>query len=180
MLSGQFGRIDDAQKIHDKAGTHIEGQCIPEVEKDLIARGLHDQPVKDLILILVANAIVAPGGVLDLVARMPQGLQYTGEFFSCQFGGQRFQHSLDPQGGVDLAEVKRLVGDQVCLIGNVNCALLQTGSDAEAADDVRRALAQGMPRGGYVFGTSNCIYTGMSLERYDLMLDIWRTEGNYT
>ena len=88
-------------------------------------------------------------------------------------------HSLDPQGGVDLAEVKRMAGDSVCLIGNVNCALLQTGTDEEAVRDVRRALAQGMPGGAYVFGTSNCIYTGMSLERYDLMLNIWREEGKY-
>jgi uroporphyrinogen decarboxylase len=88
-------------------------------------------------------------------------------------------HSIDPQGGVDLAEVKRRVGDRVCLIGNVNCALLQTGTDEEAYADVRRALAQGMPGGGYVFGTSNCVYTGMDLERYDLMLNIWRKEGNY-
>jgi uroporphyrinogen decarboxylase len=88
-------------------------------------------------------------------------------------------HSLDPQGQVDLAEVKRRVGDKVCLIGNVNCAMLQTGSDEEVADDVRRALRQGMPGGGYVFGTSNCIYTGMSLDRYELMLKIWREDGNY-
>lgn len=88
-------------------------------------------------------------------------------------------HSIDPQAGVDLAEVKQCTGDKVCLIGNVNCALLQTGTDEEAVADVRRALAQGMPGGGYVFGTSNCIYTGMSLERYELMLKIWREEGIY-
>ena len=88
-------------------------------------------------------------------------------------------HSLDPQGSVDLAEVKRRVGDQVCLIGNVSCALLQTGSDAEVEDDVRRALRDGMPGGGYVFATSNCIYTGMALRRYEQMLDIWRREGVY-
>jgi uroporphyrinogen decarboxylase len=88
-------------------------------------------------------------------------------------------HSLDPQGRVDLAEVKQRVGDRVCLIGNVNCALLQTGTDEQVAADVRRALRDGMPGGGYVFGTSNCIYTGMSLERYDLMLKIWREEGHY-
>ena len=88
-------------------------------------------------------------------------------------------HSLDPQGGVDLAEVKRRVGDQVCLIGNVNCATLQTGTDDEVEADVRRALQQGMPGGGYVFGTSNCIYTGMSLRRYELMLKVWREAGVY-
>ena len=88
-------------------------------------------------------------------------------------------HSLDPQGGVDLAEVKKLVGDKVCLIGNVSCALLQTGTDEQVVNDVRRALRDGMPGGGYVFGTSNCIYTGMSLDRYELMLKVWREEGNY-
>jgi uroporphyrinogen decarboxylase len=88
-------------------------------------------------------------------------------------------HSLDPQGQVDLAEIKRKVGDRVCLIGNVNCAALQTGTDEDVIADVRRALRDGMPGGGYVFATSNCIYTGMALERYELMLDVWRREGDY-
>ena len=38
-------------------------------------------------------------------------------------------HSLDPQGGVDLKEVKRKYGDRVSFCGNVNCGLLQTGTD---------------------------------------------------
>jgi len=88
-------------------------------------------------------------------------------------------HSLDPQGHVDIAEVKRLVGDRVCLIGNVNCGLLQTGTDEEVIASARYALQNGMPGGGYVFSTSNCIYTGLSLERYELILDVWRKEGNY-
>jgi uroporphyrinogen decarboxylase len=88
-------------------------------------------------------------------------------------------HSLDPQGGVDLAEVKRRVGKQVCLIGNVNCGLLDTGTEEEVAASARYALRHGMPGGGYVFSTSNCVYTGMDLARYDLMLDVWRREGNY-
>ena len=88
-------------------------------------------------------------------------------------------HSIDPQGGVDLAEVKRLVGDKVALVGNVNCGLLQNGTDEEVIEDVRRALRDGMPGGGYIFGTSNCVYTGMELRRYELMLDIWKKEGRY-
>lgn len=88
-------------------------------------------------------------------------------------------HSLDPQGGVDMAEVKRLAGGKVCLIGNVNCAALQTGTDEEVIASCRYALKHGMPGGGYVFGTSNCIYTGMALQRYELMQSVWRAEGNY-
>lgn len=88
-------------------------------------------------------------------------------------------HSLDPQGGVDLAKVKRLYGDKVCLIGNVNCGLLQTGTTEEVEADVRRALRDGMGEDGrgYVFATSNCVYTGLDLERYELMHRIWREEG---
>lgn len=88
-------------------------------------------------------------------------------------------HSLDPQGGVDIAEVKRCYGDQLCLIGNVNCGLLDTGADEEVIASARYALQHGMPDGGYIFSTSNCIYTGMRLARYELMLDVWRREGNY-
>lgn len=88
-------------------------------------------------------------------------------------------HSIDPQAGVDIAEVKRLVGDKVALCGNVNCGLMDTGTDEEVIESARYALKHGMPGGGYIFCTSNCIYTGMSLARYDLILDIWRKEGNY-
>ncbi len=88
-------------------------------------------------------------------------------------------HSLDPQGGVDIAEVKRRVGREVCLIGNVNCGLLDNGSDEQVIESVRYALRHGMPGGGYIFSSSNCIYTGMRLSRYELMLDVWRREGVY-
>ena len=83
-------------------------------------------------------------------------------------------HSLDPQGGVDIAEIKRRHGHELCLIGNVNCAMLDTGTDAQCIESTRYALRRGMPGGGYIFSTSNCIYTGMRIARYELMLDVWR------
>lgn len=86
-------------------------------------------------------------------------------------------HSLDPQAGINLAGMARRLGDRFALCGNVNCALLQTGTDAEVEGDVRRALAEGRPAPGYIFSTSNCIYTGMELSRYDRMMEIWREEG---
>lgn len=88
-------------------------------------------------------------------------------------------HSLDPQGGVDIAWVKQNFGDRICLIGNVNCGLIDTGTDEQVIESVRYALKHGMPGGGYIFSTSNCIYTGMRLERYEMILDIWRKEGSY-
>ncbi|HHN47263.1 MAG TPA: hypothetical protein ENN09_07460 [Planctomycetes bacterium] len=86
-------------------------------------------------------------------------------------------HSLDPQAGVDIAEVKRLVGSRVALCGNVNCGLLTTGTDDEVIENARYSIKHGAPGGGYIFCTSNCVFTGMRLERYELMLDVWRKEG---
>jgi uroporphyrinogen decarboxylase len=83
-------------------------------------------------------------------------------------------HSIDPQAGVDLADIKRRFGGRVCLIGNVNCGLLQSGTDDEVVDNVRASLRDGMPGGGYIFSTSNCVYTGLPLRRYELMLEVWR------
>lgn len=93
--------------------------------------------------------------------------------------GPHALHSIDPMAGVDIAEVKRLVGDKVCLIGNVDCSKLDSGTPEEIEESARYALRNGMPGGGYIFSTSNCIYTGMPLANYDLMLDVWRREGNY-
>ncbi len=86
-------------------------------------------------------------------------------------------HSLDPQAGVDIAEVKRLYGDQICLIGNVNCGLLQSGTEEEVIESARYCIRHGMPGGGYIFSTSNCVYTGMPLERYELMWKVWHEEA---
>jgi len=88
-------------------------------------------------------------------------------------------HSLDPQAGVDIADIKKRVGDKVAVCGNVNCGLLDNGTDEEVIANVRYCLKNGMPGYGFVFCTSNCVYTGLKLERYQLMLDIWRKEGNY-
>ena len=89
-------------------------------------------------------------------------------------------HSLDPQGGVSIPEVRKIVGPDIALAGNVNCGLLQTGTDEECRADVLRSLRQGMEnKRGYIFCTSNCAYTGLPLKRYETMIDIWREYGNY-
>ena len=88
-------------------------------------------------------------------------------------------HSLDPQGAVDLAEVKRRYGRELCLIGNVHCGMMDAGTPEQIGASASQSLREGMPGGGFIFSTSNCIYTGMPLASYELMLDVWRREGNY-
>jgi uroporphyrinogen decarboxylase len=93
--------------------------------------------------------------------------------------GPHAVHSLDPQGYMDIAEVKRLYGRQIALCGNVNCGLLQTGTEAEVLASCEYAMRHGKPGGGFVFCTSNCAFKGLPLERYELMNRYWRENRSY-
>jgi uroporphyrinogen decarboxylase len=88
-------------------------------------------------------------------------------------------HSLDPMAGVDIKKVKELVGDKVCLIGNVNCALMQTGTEQQVIDSAEYCLKYGKPNGGYIYSTSNVPFKGLPLERYLLVLDVWKKHRKY-
>ncbi len=88
-------------------------------------------------------------------------------------------HSLDPMAGVDIREVKRLVGDQVCLCGNVHCAAMQTGTEQEVIDSATYCLTHGKPGGGYIYCTSNVPFKGLPAERYQLVLDLWKKHRAY-
>ena len=88
-------------------------------------------------------------------------------------------HSLDPMAGVDIREVKRLVGDKVCLCGNVHCAALQTGTVEDVRASAEYCLTYGKAGGGYIFCTSNVPFKGLPPERYQLILDIWKQMRDY-
>jgi uroporphyrinogen decarboxylase len=88
-------------------------------------------------------------------------------------------HSIDPMAGVDIREVKRLVGHKVCLCGNVHCAALQTGTDEEVIASAEYCLTYGKQGGGYIYCTSNVPFKGMRPERYQLVLDVWKRMRAY-
>ncbi len=88
-------------------------------------------------------------------------------------------HSIDPMAKVDIKKVKSLVGDKVCLCGNVNCALMQTGTDEEVIKSAEYCLTYGKPDGGYIFCTSNVPFKGLNPERYRLILDVWKKMRKY-
>ena len=82
-------------------------------------------------------------------------------------------HSLDPMAGVDIKEIKEKYGDKIALVGNVNCALMQTGTEEEIIESCRYALENAKPGGGYIYSTSNVIFKGMPMRSYELMLEVY-------
>ncbi len=89
-------------------------------------------------------------------------------------------HSIDPMAGVDIAEVKRLTYPRgIAICGNVNCALMQTGTDEEVRESALYAIRSAKPGGGYIFSTSNVPFRGLDLNRYLMILDIWKENRYY-
>lgn len=88
-------------------------------------------------------------------------------------------HSIDPMAGVDIRKVKELVGNRVCLCGNVHCAALQTGTDEDVIASAEYCLTYGKAGGGYIYCTSNVPFKGMKPERYRLVLGVWKKMRYY-
>jgi uroporphyrinogen decarboxylase len=81
-------------------------------------------------------------------------------------------HSLDPMAGVDIKKVREIAGRRTCLMGNVNCALLQSGTEEQIRESARYCLEHGgVGKGGYVYASSNCIFKGVPPQSYLVMLD---------
>jgi uroporphyrinogen decarboxylase len=87
--------------------------------------------------------------------------------------------SVDPQGHMDIARVKREYGDRLILMGNVQASLLQEVDEGRIRDSVRYCMTHGKPGGRYIFSTSNCIFKGMPLESYHIMLDEYEKTAAY-
>jgi uroporphyrinogen decarboxylase len=88
-------------------------------------------------------------------------------------------HSIDPTAGMDIAVFKKLVGDKVCLAGNVDCAALMKGSKEEIKNSALYCLKHGKPGGGYIFMTSNSVTPPMKVEDYIMMLELRKKYGRY-
>lgn len=87
--------------------------------------------------------------------------------------------SIDPQGHMDIAKVKQEYGGKLVLMGNVQASLLQEIDEQRIRQSVKYCMTHGKPGGKYIFSTSNCIFNGMPLESYHIMLDEYNKMAKY-
>jgi len=78
--------------------------------------------------------------------------------------------SIDPQGHMDIKEVRRQYPDLI-LMGNVACNMLQDADEEKIRESVQYCMEHGGLGKPYIFSTSNCIFPGMPPESYRIMLD---------
>lgn len=87
---------------------------------------------------------------------------------------------VDPLGGMDIVEVKKMVGNKLTLIGNIDCSLLQFGPKGKIEEEVKRVVKGCKGDGGFVLCGCNAIFNGIPAEHYQVMVDARLKYGKET
>ncbi|MBK9119105.1 MAG: hypothetical protein IPM18_05825 [Phycisphaerales bacterium] len=89
-----------------------------------------------------------------------------------------------PTADVTLADIKRRVGVRLCLMGAVQARTLEAGTPAEMEAEVRAALRDGSPGGGFVVLPTSAPFmvplTARCLENAEVMYRTVHAHGRYT
>jgi hypothetical protein len=97
-------------------------------------------------------------------------------FADCGFDGV---HALEPTAGIELAKVKEMVGDRLCLVGNVDITRILVDADKEEVfEAVRKSILAAGGGGGYMLAPTNS-HPDISVERLYWMLEAVREYGRY-
>jgi uroporphyrinogen decarboxylase len=88
-------------------------------------------------------------------------------------------HPIQPQ-SLDLAEVKKEIGDRICLLGHIDCReTLVSKSIGDVDEEVRQAIRAAGSGGGYILSSSNTIHPEVSAENYIAMVQATHEYGVY-
>lgn len=79
---------------------------------------------------------------------------------------------IEPAAGMDIGKVKKLFGDRVAVIGNIDCGeLLSRGTVDQVKKAVKDCIEVASPGGGHILASSNSIHSSVKPENYKAMRD---------
>jgi len=87
-------------------------------------------------------------------------------------------HPIDPT-CMDIYEVKRKVGDKICIIGNISNDLLMRGTPEEIDELTKSRIKYLAPGGGYCVGSGNSVPDWAKIENYKAMIEATFRYGYY-
>jgi uroporphyrinogen decarboxylase len=90
-------------------------------------------------------------------------------------------HPMDPIAGMDIGQVKKKYGDQICLLGNIDCGpLLTFGTEQEVEQEVKKCIEKASHGGGHILTSSNSIHSSVKPENYLAMINAAKKFGQYS
>ena len=94
----------------------------------------------------------------------------------CNFDGL---HSLEPTANVDLALIKKKVGDKLCLFGNIDVShVLVNGTKQEVYDSVKHAIETAGLGGGFIVSAAN-MHPAVKVQNLKWMIEATKNFGEY-
>jgi uroporphyrinogen-III decarboxylase len=84
-----------------------------------------------------------------------------------------------PAGDVNLAQVKRLYGDRLCLKGNVETNLLLNGTPDQVEAQVKECIEAAAAGGGYILGTGDQVARDTPFETIRALVEAGLEYGQY-
>jgi len=87
---------------------------------------------------------------------------------------------IEPNAGMDIGEIKRLYGDRITLMGNVDCArTLPFGTKEDVINETKACIKAAAPGGGYILSSSNTIANPIPASNFLTMVDTVYKYGKY-
>ena len=155
------------KKLFIPGPTHVddeilEAMSVPMIgHRDKLYSDLHGEVVGKLKKFLHTDGHIHP--LLDFVV-------------NCGFDGLQ---SLEPTAGVDLALVKKKVGDKICLMGNIDVSHdLVYGTKEEVYNAVEYAIKTAGPGGGFMISPAN-MHPGVKVQNLKWMVEATHEYGKY-
>ena len=105
-------------------------------------------------------------------------MQFADEFL-LHSGFDGYQ-SVDPSAGMDIRFIKDKYGDEITLMGNVDCGeILHFGTKDDVIRDTKNVIKNISPGGGHILSSSNTIHSSVPTENFIQMLETAREFGRY-
>jgi len=99
-----------------------------------------------------------------------------GDLIDCGFNAL---HPIEPK-AMDIAYLKKTVGDKLCLMGNINLAYTLTlGTPQEVANETKQRLCEIGPGGGYCVSSSNSVTEYVPIDNFNTMRETVLRYGGY-
>lgn len=87
---------------------------------------------------------------------------------------------IEPNAGMDIGKVKRMIGDKVALWGNIDCShLLTFGLPEEVEKATIECIKNASPGGGHIISSSNTIHDSVPAKNFVAMVKTAREFGKY-